>query len=195
MDNANNSPQVISLTGGGANFGLSIKPASATVVAGSPTNVTVSVSSVSGFTSPVTLTCAGLPTLATCTASPATVTPSGTGAVTSTLTVNTTKRTSAPPHGLPRPPGPGWTLRPGVWLLWAMLLLSFGLWAARKNRPQWNWAVLALAALWLASFAASGAGGTGYVNPTGTPSGTYTITVTGTSGALTQSTTLTLTVQ
>jgi len=195
MDNANNSPQVISLTGGGANFGLSIKPASATVVAGSPTNVTVSVSSVSGFTSPVTLTCAGLPTLATCTASPATVTPSGTGAVTSTLTVNTTKRTSAPPHGLPRPPGPGWTLRPGVWLLWAMLLLSFGLWAARKNRPQWNWAVLALAALWLASFAACGAGGTGYVNPTGTPSGTYTITVTGTSGALTQSTTLTLTVQ
>ena len=195
MDNANNSPQVIALTGGGANFGLSIKPGSATVVAGNPTNVTVSVSSVSGFTSPVTLTCTGLPALATCTASPATVTPSGTGAVTSTLTVNTTKRTSTPPHGLPRPPGPGWTLRPGVWVLWAMLLLSFGLWATRRNRPQWNWAVLALAALWLASFAACGAGGTGYVNPTGTPSGTYTITVTGTAGALTQSTTLSLTVQ
>ena len=44
--------------------------------------------------------------------------------------------------------------------------------------------MLALAALWLASFAACGAGGTGYVNPTGTPSGTYTITVTGTAGAL-----------
>jgi hypothetical protein len=65
----------------------------------------------------------------------------------------------------------------------------------RKNRPQWNWAVLALAALWLASFAACGAGGTGYVNPTGTPAGTYTITVTGTSGTLTQSTTFSLTVQ
>ena len=49
MDNANNSPQVISLTGGGANFGLSIKPTSGTVVAGNPANVTVSVSSVSGF--------------------------------------------------------------------------------------------------------------------------------------------------
>jgi hypothetical protein len=195
MDSANNSPQVISLTGGGANFGVSIKPTSATVVAGNPANVTVSVSSVSGFTSPVTLACAGLPSLATCTASPATVTPSATGAVTATLTVNTTKRTLAPPRSLLRPPGAGRTARPGVWVLWAMLLLSCGLWAARKNRPRWNWAVLAMAALWLASFAACGAGGNGYVNPTGTPAGTYTITVAGTSGSLTQSTTFTLTVQ
>jgi hypothetical protein len=52
-----------------------------------------------------------------------------------------------------------------------------------------------MAALWLASFAACGAGGNGYVNPTGTPAGTYTITVAGTSGSLTQSTTFTLTVQ
>jgi len=96
---------------------------------------------------------------------------------------------------LPRLPGSGLTSRPWIWLLAALLLLSFGVVAARKNRPQWNWAVLVLTALWLASFAACGSGGTGYVNPTGTPAGTYTITVTGTSAGLTHSTTFSLQVQ
>jgi hypothetical protein len=77
----------------------------------------------------------------------------------------------------------------------ALLMLASGLWAVRMNRRQWSWAVLALAALWLASFAACGAGGNGYVNTTGTPAGTYTVTVTGTAGSLTQSASFTLTVQ
>jgi hypothetical protein len=80
-------------------------------------------------------------------------------------------------------------------MLLALLLLSIGVWAARQNRRRWTWAVLAFAALWIAGFAACGAGGNGYVNPTGTPSGTYTITVTGTSSGLTHSTTFTLNVQ
>ena len=195
VDNANNSPQVISLTGGGADFGISINPTSATVVAGNGTNVSVGVSPVSGFSAAVTLTCSGLPTLTTCSASPATLTPSGTTAVSSTLTISTTARTSTPPGGWSRPPGPGWMPRPGIWLLYGLLLLALGAWAARKNRSRWNWAVLALAALWLASFAACGSGGTGYTNPTGTPAGTYTISVTGTSGGLSHSTSLNLTVQ
>jgi hypothetical protein len=85
-------------------------------------------------------------------------------------------------------------MQPWIWLL-AALLLSFGVVAGRKNRRQLNWAVLVLTALWLASFAACGSGGTGYVNPTGTPAGTYTITVTGTSAGLTHSTTFSLQVK
>jgi len=85
--------------------------------------------------------------------------------------------------------------RPLIWLLAAMLLLTFATMVGRARRPRWTWAVLALTALWLASFAACGAGGQGYHNPTGTPSGTYTITVTGSSAGLTHSTNLTLTVQ
>ena len=88
-------------------------------------------------------------------------------------------------------------MQPEIWLLCALLLMSLVAWSARRYRPRWSWAVLALTALWLASFAACGssAGGAGYVNPTGTPSGVYTITVSGTSGGQTRSTTFSLTVQ
>ena len=194
-DNATNSPQVISLTGGGSSFGLAIAPTSATVVAGNATNITVGVTSVAGFNSVVTLGCTGLPVLTTCSASPATVTPTGSTPVTSTITISTTQRTSVMPRGLPRPPGPGWMARPGAWFLVGLILLALGVLAAKKDRRRLSWAVLALAALWLATFAACGAGGSGYVNHTGTPAGTYTIGVTATSGTLTQTANVTLTVQ
>ncbi len=195
MDNAPNTPQVISLTGGGSNFAIAISPTSGTVVAGNSTKITVGVTSATGFSSVVTLVCSGLPAMTTCSAAPATVTPTGSTPVNSTLTIITTQRTSLLPRSLPRPPGPGWMARPGLWTMLALLLLASGLWAVRMNRKQWSWAVLAVAALWLASFAACGAGGSGYVNTTGTPAGTYTVTVTGTAGSLTQSASFTLTVQ
>ena len=194
-DSAPNSPQVVTLTGGGADFGISINPTSAIVVAGNSTTVTLTVNSVSGFDAAVSLTCSGLPALATCSASPSAVTPSGSSATTSTLTISTTRRTSTPPGGLSRPQGPGWMTPPVIGLLWGLLLLGLSVWAARRNRLRWSWAVLALTAILLASFVACGAAGTGYVNPTGTPSGNYTIVVTGASASLTHTANFTLTVQ
>ncbi len=194
-DNAANSPQMVALMGGGADFGISLSPTSASVAAGNSTSLTVTATSIAGFSSGVVISCSGLPALTTCSASPSSVNPSSMTVATTTLSISTTRRTAVPPNGSPRLPGPGGWPRPGVWLLWTLFLMGLGGWAVRKNRRQWSWAVLAIAALWIASFAACGSSGTGYSNPTGTPAGTYTITVTGTSGNLTRSTTFTLTVQ
>jgi len=192
-DNAPNSPQMVTLSGAGGDFGVAISPTSASVVAGNSTGVTVTVTSVSGYSAAVSLACTGLPALASCSPSPASVTPASGGAATASLTISTTRRTSTPPRGAPWPQGPGGITHPGIWLLAAVLLGLSG-WALRKNRWRYG-AVLVLAALWLATFAACGGGGNGYVNPTGTPSGTYTVSVTGTSAGLSHSTNLTLTVQ
>ncbi len=194
-DSAPDSPQLVPLSGGGSDFAVALSTGSTTVVAGDPATLTISVSSVAGYNSPVALACSGAPALATCSASPSTVTPSSAGAATATLQITTTRRTSVPPGGLPRFPGSGLATRPWVWFALALMMLSFGISAAKKNRREWNWAILLLTALWLASFAACGSGGAGYTNPTGTPSGTYTLTVTGSSAGLSHSTTFTLVVK
>jgi hypothetical protein len=194
-DNGPTSPQVVSLGGSGSDFGLAVAPLTATVVAGNSTKLTVTVNPLFGYNAQVTLACSGLPTAAACTASPSTLTPNGVSSLTSTLTISTTRRTSVPPGGQPRPRGPGLPLRPEVWLMSALAL--FGLWSlvARKNRLRWATVALALTMLLLMGLAACGGGGTGYVDPTGTPVGTYRVTVNGSSGAVTHSATVTLTVQ
>ena len=194
-DNGPTSPQVVSLGGSGSDFGLAVAPLTVTMVAGNSTNLTVTVNPLFGYNAQVTLACSGLPAAATCTASPSTLTPNGVSSVTSTLTISTTQRTSVPPGGQPRPQGPGLPLRPEVWLMSALAL--FGLWSlvARKNRLRWATVALGLTMLLLMGLAACGGGGTGYVDPTGTPAGTYKVTVNGSSGGLTHSATVTLTVQ
>ena len=74
-------------------FTISVTPPNtATVAAGSPATYTISVAAVNGFNSPVTLTCSGLPLGTSCAFNPPTVTPGAT-AVTSALTITTTAAT------------------------------------------------------------------------------------------------------
>jgi hypothetical protein len=188
-DSAPDSPQTVSLSGSGSDFSLSISPTSTTITAGDSTSVTVTASAIAGYNSPVTLTCGGMPALATCTVSPNSVTPSSSGPATASVNITTTRRTAVPPTRFPRIPGPG---QPWIWALTALLLVGLGATALSERKMQWKWAVLAVTALWLASFAACGSGGSPYVNPTGTPAGTYTISVTGTSSGLSHVATFTL---
>jgi Bacterial Ig-like domain (group 3)/MBG domain (YGX type)/FG-GAP-like repeat len=144
---------------------------------GAAANYNIVVSSVNApFTSPVTMSASGLPPGATSTFSPAGVTPGAAGANT-TFIVSVPQQTAALHTG-----------RLGTAGL-ALLLLPF-VWSRRsRGRPH-------RLLLWLVALASLGAvtgcGVGGYFSQ---PQQTYTITVTGTSGTLVHSTTVTLTVE
>lgn len=164
-----------------------------TVIPGTTTGntSTISVTGSGGFSGAVGLTCAISPTAATdpatCSLSPASVTISGASAETSTLTVSTTGATT----GLNRTRSLFWPSTGGAALA---VVLFFGI---PKRRRNWL-TMLGLLVLFV-SFGAMGCnssststGGGG--SSAGTTAGSYTVTVTGTIGFTTETTTVSLTV-
>jgi len=182
IDNAGNSPQMVNLTGTGEDFSVSATNASAAVTAGQTATYTVSIAPESGFSQPVALTCAGAPSLANCTVSPSSVTPSGTVASNVTVTVTTVASTSAFPKSPSRFTAPPLRLGPGArWLLGfiglAMMLTFLGTRGQSRRRIWWHGVVVGLTAL---VWTACGGGSLAVKHSLGTPTGTYTLTVTGT---------------
>jgi sugar lactone lactonase YvrE len=178
-DNAAGSPQISALTGTGTvppDFTVVATPSAQTVSPGRVASYSISVSSTNGsFSNPVTLTATGLPG-GTITFLPASVTP-GTSSAQSSMTVQTTtqqaKAHSAAPFAAP--------------VFAALLLLLPGKrWRSRKLFMN----LMCLVALLGIAGSTIGCGG-GFA----LPAKTYTLTVTGTSGSDTHSTTVTLTVQ
>jgi hypothetical protein len=186
-DNAAGSPHTVHLTGTGVSsgFSFSVPLASATVSAGQ----TLTITPVAGFSQPVAITCGNLPRDVSCTISPNPVTITGTAPSTVTISVLTGLRTLVPGS---RPKiDPLGTLR-RVTNPWAVpIVLAFALAIVAMTRRRPALAVFGLAAALLLVSAGCGGGGQAGV-PAGTPAGTYQITVTGTAGSLTNSTTLTL---
>ena len=86
-----NGIQIVPLGPPNPDFTISASPASQTVNAGNSTTYTVTLSALNGFTGAINLTATGLPTGATASFSPSSITGSGT----STLTVSTTAGSSA----------------------------------------------------------------------------------------------------
>jgi hypothetical protein len=140
------------------------------------------------------LSCSGAPPGSTCTVPP-TVISTG-GAITPfDVTVATTARSGAfPIGGTPfLPPGLG-AFEDALALMTLLILLELAAKSAAGRtflpvrRHAWNYAALTLALTgWLIASACGG--GQSYVPPPpggGTPSGTFTVTVTATSGATTQ---------
>ena len=179
-----------------ADFTVVPNPSSATITAGQSGTFTLTVTPQGSFTSPISFSCTGLPALATCAFSPASVTPNS-SIVTTTLTITTAAPTAslAPPFG--RRSSPLYA----IWLVVpAMLLGTVGM-VAPKRRKLLSYSIVFLLVsgclLQVACNGASnsGSGGGGGGGTGGTPAGTYTVTVTGTAGATQHTTTVTLTVQ
>jgi presenilin-like A22 family membrane protease len=183
-DDAAGSPQTVTLSGTGTappvpTYTVSSSTPAQTIQAGGTAQYSITITAQNGtYSNPVTFSASGLPSGATATFMPSSVTP-GSSSVTSQLSIQTAA--TASPAGF----GSGWRLA-------ASTLSLVGLFfAARRFRRRW----ITLAILLFASLGAvatlSGCGG-GFGLRTGT---NYTITINANSGETQQSTTVQLTVQ
>jgi len=176
----NESPHVVALSGTGWNFELTA-PTALTVTAGSTGTLTLTVTPLGGFDGTVTVACTNVPVSATCTLSTTTMTfTDGVTAQTSTITL--TAKSMTPPPGS----SPGGNIKRMVVVLVFALAVLFAGASVRLPRQRWSFASVALLLLVL------GVSGCG-ANAT-TPQGSYTFDLTGTSGNVTNTIDVALTV-
>jgi uncharacterized protein (TIGR03118 family) len=167
---------------GTADFSLNVSATSATVAPGGSANLMISAASVGGFNGQISLSCSTAAGL-TCAFSPSTISPGG-SASSSTLTVAVA---STPP-----PMGYGMAaLLPGLGLFGTLL-------TTRKRKPLSRKNILWMSLLGLllvTSLFALGCGSSSSKQQTTAPGSQVTLTVKGTSGAISHSAPVTITVK
>jgi 6-phosphogluconolactonase (cycloisomerase 2 family) len=193
-DNASGSPQTVALSGTAVapDFSLTASPAALSVTAGQSGTATIAVTPSNGFNQAVSFSCSGLPTGASCSFSPSTVTPTGSAAST-TLAISTSASSAFLPQEIRFRPARFPTS--ALFALLLVFLALFGATSAPYPRLQRRWVsatagVLLLASIGLMTGCGSGSKVKAPINAT--------VTITGTSGsgagATTHSATITLTV-
>ncbi len=178
-------------------FSVSATTTSQTVTAGQPASFTIATATVGGaFPGAVTFTASGLPTGASASFSPASVAAGNPTTMTVTTSARGLAQIAVPPST------PNHSARP-MWIFTLALLLTlmtalasaakFGKRRTRRLVPIGTFALLLISVGYISGCSGGGFPKVGSNN--GTPAGTYTVTVTGTSGSDVHSTTVTLTVQ
>jgi uncharacterized protein (TIGR03118 family) len=180
-------------------FNISASSKTLTIMAGQPASFTVTLGGLNGFNSAVSLTCSGQPLGSTCSLSPMSVSPASGSTATSMVTI----ATSSNPYQMM---ASGKASNP-AFVVFGMLLpipaVGFlGLLIAgsgdkrRFHGRKWLQHLTGSLLLLIATAFLLGAGGCyGKKAGTGTQRGTTTMMITGTSGSITHSTSVTVTVQ
>ena len=179
-------------------FKISGTPAAQTITAGQTATFTLTLTSLNGFNSAVSLSCSGQQIGSTCTLSSTSATPPANGTVTSMVTI----ATNANPYSIASLSSPDSSSRFLAMLLPVPGLGFLGLLAAgsaKKRRLMGqSWQLRLTGSILLLLVATSFLAATGCYNKktgSGTQRSTNTITIVGTSGSLSHTTTVTLTVQ
>ncbi len=188
---SSSSTVVVTITAVAApDFNIVLSPSSGSVSPGSSAISTITITPSGGFSQAISLVCSGLPANSTCTFSPTSVTPNGTGTSTSTLTIATDVKTASVTTKPLRTPEGATSL--------AMLAGggSLGLLLLRRRRrdPRLWLLHMGLVAAFVFTSTIIGCGH-GASATTTTPTGTSQITVTTTAGSTVHTATYSLTVQ
>jgi hypothetical protein len=178
-DNAANSPQVISLSGSAVDFSMSPAAGSsttATVTAGQTATYNLQIQG-NQLSSVVGLSCSSAPPDALCTWSPTNVTVMGTAPVPFQVQISTTAKSGIVSQ---RRFGIDWQGSFELMLIGALLFTTVAWFGVIPRRLHGFLATLTLIAA-LAAISGCGGGGSsgGGGGSSGTPAGTYTITITG----------------
>ncbi len=165
-------------------------PSSVTITAGQSTSFVVTLTPIGQYTSTISMSHSTLPTASTGTYTNATVTLNGSASQTTTLNVSTTARpvnTGRLFHG-----GPLYA----TWLpVGGLSLLGLGVGAGVRRRRWLAGALLGLIAGIILLQPACGSSNSTPIPAGGTPAGTYTLTLTGSSGSVSHNASVTLIVQ
>ena len=195
---------VVTLSGQGNDFGLSVSGSSTAIItSGQTAAFSLQLSGLAGTSGTVALTCAGAPQNATCSLNPASIAVVSTNTSSAAVTIVTGISTSA---ALTPATNPTSGKRKSTVPLLS-LALPFGLLVLRR-RAQWHKLLLLILVAFVLTgcgvsssnggnggSGGSGGGGGGGGNPNPTPSGTYTLTITGTMSNIVHTAKLTITVQ
>jgi hypothetical protein len=191
---ASTSSPIAQVVNAPANFAVSISPATLTIAQGQSGSATITATSSNGFNQSIGFACSGLPEYATCSFSPATVTPAANASATSTLSIATNVKSAS------RGDAPRIFKRFGENVSFA-LMFAVGLSMLRRRRSNRGGRVFLSSAIVFALLAGLATVnligcGSGSARPANqTPIGSSSVTVTATSGTDVQTTVLTVNVQ
>jgi hypothetical protein len=179
-------------------FNISASPATLMITAGQPASFTVTLGGLNGFNSAVNLTCSGQPLGSTCSLSPMSVSPASGSTATSMVTIST----SSNPYQMLSSQGNSASSTVFAMLLPIPAVGFLGLLIAgsgdkrRFRRRKWLQHLTGSLLLLIATICPLGATGCYSKKAgTGTQRGTTTVMITGTSGNINHSTSVTVTVQ